>query len=361
MDYVTLVTGGGGYIGTHIVKDLLDNTEDTVVVVDSFERSDAQFINTLKSRYASRLKVHTAGLEDEQAVQEIMRKEGVSDVVHCAAYIDAAESNQPENETLYRKKIFDNTIRLLKAMKASNARRLVFSSSAAVYGMPDANALDKRGRITEEHPLKSDTVYGKYKMACEEEIKKAVKEDALDSAVSFRYFNAAGADPKSLIGEAHLPKETHMLPLAILTALGLREKFTIYGRNHDTRDGTPIRDLIHVADVAVSHRLALGRMREGKLKGLNAYNIGRGEGVTVKEMADLVRKTAEKDFNVELADQPRFPREAGVLCASNEKAAAELDWKPLHTLEEIVRSSLAWHRKLADAGWYGRHGLFSKK
>jgi UDP-glucose 4-epimerase len=357
MDFVTLVTGGGGYIGTHVAKDLLDNTRDKVVVLDSFERSDQKFINSLKERYGNRLSVCHARLEDVSKVSGIIKNEKVTDVIHCAAYIDVAESNRQGNEILYRQKIVGNTENLLKAMRLNAVRRIVFSSTAAVYGIPQEDAVDKKMRITEKHQKNPNTVYGRCKRECEEALSKAAKEGSLDSAVFFRYFNAAGADDSGLIGEAHLPLETHVIPLAILAAIGIKKDFTIYGNNLETRDGTPLRDFIHVSDIAKSHRFGLENMRQGLLNGINEYNLGLGEGVTVREVVNLIRKISKKDFIVHETGKLRSPEESSVLCASNVKAGKELGWKPEYQLKEIVQTAVNWHCKLAAEGWYSMHGM----
>jgi UDP-glucose 4-epimerase len=365
---VTLVTGGAGYVGTHTAKDILDNTQDKVVVLDSFERSDRQFIDALQKKYGDRLAVREARLEDVDTVSEILREEKVTDVVHCAAYIDIPESRRPGGEDLYRRKILENGRNLIAAMKKSNVRRLVFSSTAATYGHPQPDKLDDYGRITEKHPLNPSTIYGKWKRECEKVFEAAVENGVLDSFTDFRYFNVAGADAEGLIGEAHLPWEGHVLPLIILRALGISDDFKIFGTKLGTRDGTPVRDLIHVSDIAKAHRMAIDKMRDGGITGVNAYNMGNVYpdksmvGVTVRELVDMVRKLAPEyglnpDFDVPETKELRSKGEPEILCASSDKICRELGWMPEYSLEDIVRTAIVWHKKLADMGWYAKHGI----
>jgi len=356
MANVTAVTGGGGYVGTHTVKHMLDTTDDKIVVIDSFERSDPRFIEALKadSRYADRLSIRKASLNDKKAVSQALREEGVTDVVHCCAYIEVPEGEQqPE---LYREKIFDTTNNLLSAMKENNVKRMVFSSTAATYGPPQADKVDGQARITEEHPLDASTIYGGWKVMAEKAIQEAVVKGDLEAATIFRYFNVAGADPDGLIGEAHMPKETHALPLIILKALGLRDKFTIFGNTLPTKDGTPVRDLIHVLDLANAHNTGIERMRDGRLEGVNHYNLGSGEGVTVRQMVDAIKQRAG-EFDVGETEEKRLAGEPDVLVASSAKAERELGWKRRFSFDDIVDTAVAWTKKLAQTGWYYEKGI----
>jgi len=357
MANVTLVTGGGGYVGTHTVKYLLDNTDDKVVIVDSFERSDRQFAEALKEVYKDRLVVKDVRLEDKEALSKALADEKVTDVIHCCAYIEVPEGE--ENPGLYRQKILTTTQNLLAAMKENNVKRIVFSSTAAAYGPPQQGKVDERGRITETHPLDASTVYGKWKVEAERAIMKAQEAGDIDSATFFRYFNVAGADPNLLIGEAHMPKETHALPLVILAGLGLRDEFTIYGNNLQTPDGTPVRDLIHVLDLANAHTIGLERMRDGRLRGVNAYNLGSGEGVSVRRMVDAVKKHLGK-FKVKEKEEKRSAGEPDVLVASSEKAERELGWRRRYGFDDIVLTAVQWTQKLAEAGWYNEKGITQK-
>jgi UDP-glucose-4-epimerase GalE len=357
MEHVTAVTGGGGYVGTHTVKYLLETTQDKIVVLDSFERSDRQFIDELAkdARYRDRLKVRQVALEDKDAVSKALSEEKVTDVVHCAAYIEVPEGQKEPD--LYRRKILDNSRNLLAAMKENGVGRLVFSGTAAAFGPPQQDKVDLKGRITEEHPRQASTNYGLYKVEVEGEIRKAAAEGWL-SAVVFNYFNVAGADREGKIGEAHLPKETHALPLIILKGLGLKKNFKIMGTDLNTPDHTPVRDLIHVSDLAAAHTNGLEHMRAGRLQGVNFYNLGSGEGVSVRQMADAVRRTFKRmglpDFEVEEQREKRDPSEPDVLVASSAKAERELGWSRRHSLDDIVETAVKWTLKLAQKGWYNR-------
>jgi UDP-glucose 4-epimerase len=361
MDSVTLVTGGGGFVGTHTALYLLENTRGHVVVLDSFERSDPRFIESLRGQYGRRLAVEKAPLEDTHRVSEIMSSNRVSEVMHCAAYIDIPEGQAPENRRLYEQKIYGNTKSLLEAMQQSSVRRLCFSSTAAVYGPPQASRVDEHGRITEDHPLNPTTVYGEYKVLSENAMVKAFEDGRLDAVTLFRYFNVAGADPKNRVGEAHLPREGHALPLIILAALGVRDDFTIFGNMLNTRDGTPVRDLIHVLDLAKAHAMGIRQMRAGRLEGLNVFNLGNVYddpsklGVTVREMVEAV-KNRLGGFTVKETEQLRSPGEPAVLCASSDKAV-KWGWRPQYTLDDIVDTATAWHMKLAADGWYKTHNI----
>jgi UDP-glucose 4-epimerase len=250
--------------------------------------------------------------------------------MHFSAYSLVGESME-KPELYYENNIY-GTLNLLTAMKDSGVKHFIFSSTAAVYGEPLKVPID------EEHPVSPTNVYGETKLATEKML------DWFDSvygikSVSLRYFNAAGADPDGDIGELHDP-ETHLVPLVLAAALGEAEYISIFGDDYDTKDGTCIRDYIHVNDLADAHILALDYLMSGNEP--TVFNLGNGNGYSVKEIIDVARKVTSRDIPVRTGG--RRPGDPAVLIASSEKAQRVLGWSPkLYDITTIVETAWKWH------------------
>jgi UDP-glucose 4-epimerase len=238
-----------------------------------------------------------------------------------------------ENPAKYYRNNFANGINLLEAMVKNDVNNIVFSSTAAVYGEPDQIP------IKEDNQTEPTNTYGESKLFFEKALKRYDDIHGINF-VSLRYFNAAGADPEGEIGEAHDP-ETHLIPIVLQTALGIRDKIYIFGDDYPTRDGSCIRDYIHVNDLAAAHVLAVEALADGKESSI--YNLGNGEGYSVKEVIDTVKEVTGRDFEVEISD--RRAGDPAVLIASSDKIQKDLNWQPEYPeLEKIISTAWQWHK-----------------
>lgn len=314
-----LVTGGAGYIGS-VVADRLVQIGHSVTVVDNLSKGKKQAV-PLEADFV------LADTGDVQRLDEIFRAGHFDAVMHFAAFIEAGESViSPE---IY----FDNNsaraLTLLRAVLKHKVPRFVFSSTAAVYGEP------RRIPVTEDNPLEPTNAYGESKLIVERMLAWFHKSHGLRYA-SLRYFNAAGGTHDR--GEAHKP-ETHLIPLILQVALGQREAISIYGTDYPTKDGTCIRDYVHIEDLATAHLLALDRLAEYEQL---ICNLGSGCGFSVREIVDIARKVTGK--NIPVIEAPRRAGDPAVLVASSDKIKRVLGWNPQHSdVEAIVRSAWEWH------------------
>ncbi len=314
-----LVVGGAGYIGSVTVAALLD-AGHRVTVYDSLEHGHRAAIDHRASLCQGRL-------QDGDRLRAALAAEPVDAVIHFAAYIEVGESMAAPG------RYFDNnvggTIDLLNAMLAHGVQRLVFSSSAAVYGTPQYTPLD------EAHPLAPINVYGEGKLMVEQMLRWYGSQAALRS-VALRYFNASGAT--DALGEAHEP-ETHLIPNLLAVALGRKPNAALFGDDYPTPDGTCIRDYVHVADLADAHLLALERTEHGS----GVYNLGSGEGYSNREVLEAARRATGHPIPAEIL--PRRPGDPAILVASSDLARRELGWRPRRQgLDTIVGSAWRWHR-----------------
>lgn len=316
-----LVTGGAGYIGGTVTRLLLGKGH-SVTVFDNLCHSK-------RSALAEGAEFVLGDLADRALVEKTLNEGRFDGVMHFAALIEAGESmKKPE---IYFRNNAASTLTLLEAMLATGHDRLVFSSTAACYGEPEVTP------ILEDAKLEPTNAYGESKLLVEQMLRWVNQIHELRYA-SLRYFNVAGAIDG--YGEAHEP-ESHLIPLILDVALGRRENIKIFGRDYPTKDGTCVRDYIHVRDLAEAHLLALEALKnESRL----IYNIGNGQGFTVLEVIESVRRVTGKPVPVEECD--RRPGDPAVLVASSEKIKAELGWKPQYVeLDKIVSSAWEWHQK----------------
>ncbi len=314
-----LVTGGAGYIGSVTAQALLAAGHG-VVVVDDLSTGHRAAVPP-----GARLAVRD--VSDAPALTDLMREEGVAAVMHFAALSLVGESMQ-EPLRYYRRNV-GGAIALLEACAEAGVERFVLSSTAAVYGTPDAVP------IPETAALRPASVYGETKLAIERLLHWLSVTKGLGYA-ALRYFNAAGAAVGR--GEDHRP-ETHLIPLVLQAALGQRDEVRVYGTDYPTEDGTAVRDYVHVEDLASAHVLALEALRPGRGA---AYNLGNGAGFSVRQVVEVCRAVTGADLRV--VEAPRRAGDPPVLVADAAKAAAELGWRPRRpALEEIVASAWAWH------------------
>lgn len=316
-----LVTGGAGYIGSHVVKELLRQSHNPIV----FDNLQTGHRKTVKNSLFIE-----GDLSDQKKLKETFQTYTIDAIMHFAANSLVGES------VLKPLKYFNNnvknSIKLIEIIEEYKIKKLIFSSSASVYGEP------QKIPITEDHPCYPTNPYGETKWIFER-VLQAYHEAGILNFISLRYFNAAGADPEGELGEDHSP-ESHLIPLVIKAALD-ETLVPVYGTDYDTPDGTCIRDYIHVTDLANAHILALGKLEQKNFSAI--YNMGNGNGYSVREVIEAVKKVTGR--KVTAIESPRRPGDPARLVASSEKIREELGWTPKYPdLETIVETAWEWHR-----------------
>ena len=317
-----LVAGGAGYIGSHMVKDLIEHGYD-VVVADNLSTGHKKAINP-------KAKFYYGDIRDRAFLDRIFVNEEIEAVVHFAAFSIVPESM---SEPL---KYFDNNtsgmVTLLEAMRDFGVKYIVFSSTAATYGTPEHMP------IKETDPQKPINPYGLSKLTMEQMMAWADKAYGI-KFVALRYFNVAGAAPDGTIGEDHGP-ETHLVPIIMQVAQGKRKELSIFGDDYDTPDGTNVRDYVHVMDLADAHILALQYLKKNNQS--NQFNLGSSTGFSNKQMLEAAREVTGKEIPAKMA--PRRPGDPDSLVAASEKAREVLGWKPkFDDVHDIIATAWKWH------------------
>jgi UDP-glucose 4-epimerase len=320
-----LVTGGAGYIGSHMVLELLDKGEE-VIILDNL--STGFDWNVPKG-----VRLYVGETGDQSLVSAILRAHDVRSVIHFAASIVVPDSvSDPLSYYL------NNTVNsrsLIEAAVKGGVEHMIFSSTAAVYGTPDRSPIAEGDRMNPESP------YGMSKLMTEVMLRHASEAHGLKHVI-LRYFNVAGADPRGRTGQSS-ERATHLIKVAAEAATGKRDGMHVFGTDYPTPDGTCVRDYIHVSDLARAHSAALDHLRKGGTNG--TFNCGYGRGFSVLEVIDTVKKVSGKDFKVSLG--PRRPGDPAGLVADNARIRATLGWEPqLDDLETIVRHALTWEESL---------------
>lgn len=316
-----LVIGGAGYIGSHTVN-LLKKNGYTPIIYDNLSKGYKEVAEILNIKFIE------GDLGDKAKLKEVFEKEDIKAVMHFAAFIEVGESVQKPSE------YYDNNvvrvIRLLDQMVESNIKYFIFSSTAATFGEPIKEKID------ENHQQLPINPYGESKLMVEKILRDYDKAYGLKSVI-LRYFNASGSDSEGIIGESHIP-ETHLIPLILQAASGKRESIKIFGDDYNTKDGTCVRDFVHVYDLGKAHIMGMEKMFKEN-KSLN-YNLGSGEGYTVKEVINKVKEVTGKNFTVDIVEKREG--DPAVLVADSNKAEKELGWKPEYSLTEIIESAWKW-------------------
>lgn len=319
-----LVLGGAGYIGSHTVCELVEAGRD-VVVADNL-------VTGFRASVHPKARFYQLDIRKQEDMDRLFETEHIDGVIHFAAFSQVGESMRDPL------KYYDNNMRgtmvLLRSMVNHGVDKIVFSSTAAVYGEPE------RVPILETDRTVPTNCYGETKLSMEKMMSWVSRAHGL-RFVALRYFNAAGAHPSAAIGEAHAP-ETHLIPLILQVPNGQRERVSVFGNDYPTKDGTCIRDYIHVTDLAQAHILALDYLRSGGEN--NVFNLGNGVGFTVMEVIEAARRITKHPIPAEIC--PRRAGDPARLIASSEKAQRVLGWKPRYNdLDTIVSTAWEWHRR----------------
>lgn len=324
----TLVTGGAGYIGSHVVHALRDSGREAVVV-DNLVTGSRQAV-------PDGVPFHNADVSDIEAVAKIIKEHDIGAVLHFAGSVVVPESI--EDPIKYYRNNTQASLALIEACVRHDIDKFIFSSTAAVYGFVDVPA------VTEDMPTAPISPYGSSKLMTEQQLADVARAYPWFRVIRLRYFNVAGADPKGRTGQQG-PQSTHLIRVAIDTALGRRDELPIFGDDYDTRDGTCERDYIHVWDLAQAHIAALDHLEAGGEGGV--FNCGYGRGITVREVIATVERLTGEPLSTRMAG--RRPGDPARVIADSEKIKRVLDWTPSHTdITEIIGSALRWQQFLGD-------------
>ena len=336
-----LITGGAGYIGSHTALELLNEGYE-VVVYDNLCNSSEESLKRVQELTGKEIKFYEGDVLDGAALEAMFRAENVDAVIHCAALKAVGESVQ--KPLLYYRNNLVSLINLLELMPKHNVQGIIFSSSCTVYGQPD------KLPVTEEAPIKkAESPYGNTKQINEEIIRDTVASGAPIHAVMLRYFNPIGAHPTALIGELPNGVPQNLIPYLTQTAMGIREKLSVFGDDYDTPDGSCIRDYIYVVDLAKAHVIAMNRILENKQKDkVEVFNVGTGRGVSVLELINKFEAATGVKLNYQITG-----RRAGDIVkvwADPTYANQELGWKADTSLEDTLRSAWKWQVHLREKG-----------
>ncbi|WP_426424224.1 UDP-glucose 4-epimerase GalE [Bradyrhizobium genosp. A] len=350
-----LVTGGAGYIGSHVCIALLDAGLD-VVAVDNLSNSNKASLERVRSICGRSLVFRHADIRNEEVIYDILRACGVTAVIHLAGLKAVGDSNV-RPMTYYENNVF-GTMRLVSAMRRANVKTLVFSSSATVYGIPKYLPLD------EMHPLCPTNPYGRTKLVIEEMLKDLYRSDDDWRIGILRYFNPVGAHESGLVGECPLGVPNNLLPFVAQVAIGRREKLQIWGNDYDTPDGTGIRDFIHVVDLASGH---LGALRHLGQPGVLTVNLGTGSGSSVLDVVRTFEAASGRSVPYEIRE--RRPGDVPVCYADPTLALEALGWTSTRSLQQMCADHWRWQLQNPDgydgselpkvqerSGHFRRHG-----
>lgn len=321
-----LVTGGAGYIGSHTAVELLD-TGENIIILDNFSNSSPEVLDKIKQITKKDFKFYKIDLLDENALDKVFEENNIDEVIHFAGLKAVGESVEKPIE--YYNNNITGTLNLLKVMKKYNCKKIVFSSSATVYGNP------KTLPIKEDFPLSTTNPYGATKLMIEQILQDVNVADKDFRVAILRYFNPIGAHKSGLIGEVPNGIPNNIMPYIVRVAVGKYNELTVFGKDYDTEDGTGVRDYIHVVDLAKGHLSALKKIRENS--GVQIYNLGTGRGYSVLELVKTFEKVNNVKVNYKIGD--RRPGDIASCFADVNKAKKEMNWVATKGLEEMCKDS----------------------
>ena len=326
-----LITGGAGYIGSHVAKALLEANRHDVVILDNLCKGSMRAIEALRN--VGEFEFVQESLENTPAIEKLFKREKFDAIIHFAAFIEVFESTQ--NPLKYYLNNTANAMNLIALANKYGVKDFIFSSTAATYGEPDIP------QVSEETPQNPINPYGRSKLMVEWVLKDTAAANPNFKYGILRYFNVAGAASDGTIGQNY-PNATHLIKVATQTIVGKRDKMSIFGDDYDTKDGTCIRDYIHVEDLASAHLAVLDYLQSGDSA---VFNVGYGTGFSVKEVVNEAKKVSGVDFKVEIA--PRRAGDPACLISNADKIRTKTSWHPEHeSLDEIILSALNWEKKL---------------
>ena len=321
-----LVTGGAGYIGSHTCVELLEKEEE-LVVVDNFSNSKPEVLEKIKEITHKNFKFYEADLLDKEKIEKIFKENQINEVIHFAGLKAVGESVQKPIE--YYHNNVTGTLILLEVMKKYKCKKIVFSSSATVYGAP------KTVPIKEDFPLSTTNPYGSTKLMIEQILKDVYVADNEFSIILLRYFNPIGAHESRKLGEDPNGIPNNLMPYIARVAKGQYSELKVFGNDYNTIDGTGVRDYIHVVDLSLGHVKAIEKVR--KDKGVEVYNLGTGKGVSVLELVKTFEKVNNVKVNYKIVG--RRPGDIDICYADPTKAENELGWKATRTIEDMCRDT----------------------
>lgn len=324
-----LVTGGAGYIGSHTCVELLNNDYE-IIVVDNLSNSSVESINRVKELTGKQFKFYKEDLVDYGALNKIFEENTIEAVIHFAG-LKAVGESVAKPLTYYHNNII-STLVLCEVMQKCNVKKLIFSSSATVYGIPETSP------ITEEFPLSATNPYGQTKLMIEQMMRDVAFADEEWSIALLRYFNPFGAHESGQIGEDPNGIPNNLMPYVTQVAVGKLKELSVFGNDYPTKDGTGIRDYIHVVDLANGHVKALEKVLGAT--GVEAYNLGTGTGYSVLDMVEAFERVSDKKIPYKITE--RRPGDVAVCFADASKAKRELGWETKRELEEMCADSWKW-------------------
>lgn len=326
-----LITGGAGYIGSHVAKALLEANRHDVVILDNLCKGSMRAIEALRD--VGEFEFVQESLENTPAIEKLFKREKFDAIIHFAAFIEVFESTQ--NPLKYYLNNTANAMNLIALANKYGVKDFIFSSTAATYGEPGVP------QVSEETPQNPINPYGRSKLMVEWVLKDAAAANPNFKYGILRYFNVAGAASDGTIGQNY-PNATHLIKVATQTIVGKRDKMSIFGDDYDTKDGTCIRDYIHVEDLASAHLAVLDYLQSNDSA---VFNVGYGTGFSVKEVVNEAKKVSGVDFKVQIA--PRRAGDPACLISNADKIRTKTSWHPEHeSLDEIILSALNWEKKL---------------
>ncbi len=332
-----LVTGGAGYIGSHTILSLLEASLYHVISADNFSNSGPETFGRIEEVSRTSVKNYPVDLRDPEKTRRIFSENpGITAIIHFAAMKSVPES--VEKPEFYRDNNNNSLAVILSCMKEFKVRDLIFSSSCSVYG----NVTDQP--VDENTPLnKAESPYGETKQECEEMCKQFCLNEKEFRIVALRYFNPVGAHPSGKIGEIQERFLTNLVPILCKVASGVRKEVVIHGADYPTRDGTCVRDYVHVCDIARAHVLAFEWLTNGNVKGsFNIFNLGFGNGITVKEAIDTFENANSLRLNKSTGS--RRAGDVAVIYSKANKAKSVLGWEPRFSLDEMMRTAWIWEK-----------------
>ena len=331
-----LVTGGAGYIGSHTIVDLYNQGYE-LISIDNYINSDSTTYSQIKEITGTEVTHYNIDICDKGALEEVFKKHGkISGVIHFAALKAVGES--VEEPLKYYHNNINGLINILSVCKDFNIDSLIFSSSCTVYGIPESSPVD------ENTPLQpAASPYGATKQMGEQIIKDCINK-MNTKCIMLRYFNPAGAHPSGCMGESPINKAANLVPAITETAIGKREQLTVFGGDYDTRDGSCVRDYIHIMDLARAHTMALGHILSGKQKvQLDIFNLGIGSGATVLEVIEAFERINNAKLNYTMG--PRRPGDVPAIYSNYKKINHTIGWEPQYGIEDIMSTAWIWEKK----------------